>query len=157
MAFRPREKHSRKTFKAFLHSWCSIVFTELVNFNLRCSRYFLFWPQVYQKGSLVIAIGPSVGLSACLLAHLEISQRPLVFLNFAWSLGSKSKKVIWLEFWKEGFRGIKRQNLAVFNIFSETGYQKYLHFYIMLEGSMVCHLSTVPYLGKISIWCWLGV
>ena len=55
-----------------------------------------------------------------------------------------------------GLRGIKCQKFRFLDIFSETGYQKFLIFCMTLEGNRRHHLSVVPYLGKILILDQLG-
>ena len=51
-----------------------------------------------------------------------------------------------------GLRGIKCEKFGFFDIFSETGHQKFLIFCMMVEGNKGHHLNVVPYFGKILIW-----
>ena len=50
-----------------------------------------------------------------------------------------------------GLRGIKCPKFRFFDIFSETGYYKFLIFCMMVECNRGHHLNVVPYLGKILI------
>ena len=51
-----------------------------------------------------------------------------------------------------GLRGIKCPKFRFFDIFSQTGYYKFLIFCMIVEGNIGHHLSMVLYLGKILIW-----
>ena len=56
-----------------------------------------------------------------------------------------------------GLRGIKCPKFRFFDIFSETGYYKFLIFCMMVECNRGHHLSVVPYLEKILIWGLRGI
>ena len=56
-----------------------------------------------------------------------------------------------------GLRGIKCQKFRFWDIFLETGHQKFLIFCMMVEGNRGHHLNVVPYLGKILIRVLRGI
>ena len=58
--------------------------------------------------------------------------------------------LIWL------LRGIKCQKLGFFDIFSETSYQNFQIYCMIVEGNRVPHFGMVPYLGKILIRDYVG-